>query len=320
MYNDFIYIGSSAMTLETCQAYCGNMGYHFAGVYQSEFCSCDDTVFSQSFPLNSAMNCTLPCTGDVAQLCGGDHGISIYTSPTTTTDNLPAINATDAMQSVQKAPWTLAGCYTDQAFPNRALTGLSIGGDSFNGYNFLTNQECQAYCGALGFTFAGSEAGFACLCGNSISDTSIAHDMEYCYWPCWGNSNETCGGGWATQIYINPNPSIPLPLNFVSSIDIMTAAYAANWTDVGCYMDNGSGVLNGFSGLFENVITQENCLAFCLHNKFMYAGLELGTTCFCANEIEGTAKLASRYLKWGACEGEELITTLTKGILTHFFN
>lgn len=97
--------------------------------------------------------------------------------------------------------------------------------------------------------------------------------MSKCGQACTGggSSGETCGAGWLMQIYINPNPVVPTPTNFIPATKIMASVTATPWTSLGCFQDtsasassptNSSSVLNlttGGFGIFENVMTVEMC-------------------------------------------------------------
>ena len=48
--------------------------------------------------------------------------------------------------------------------------------------------------------YAGVQAGYACLCGNSYGKYgNISESM--CQTSCPGDETQTCGGGWANAIY-----------------------------------------------------------------------------------------------------------------------
>ena len=51
-----------------------------------------------------------------------------------------------------------------------------------------------------GFTYAGVQAGYACLCGNSYGKHGSIPESR-CETSCTGDKTRTCGGGWANAVY-----------------------------------------------------------------------------------------------------------------------
>ena len=51
-----------------------------------------------------------------------------------------------------------------------------------------------------GFTFAGVQAGYACLCGNSYGKHGFFPESK-CQTSCTGDKTQKCGGDWANAVY-----------------------------------------------------------------------------------------------------------------------
>ncbi len=82
------------------------------------------------------------------------------------------------------------GCYKDG--DPRDLTGFHV-----QDYK-ITLEACRAMCATKGFTFAGTQYGSHCFCGNSYGKYGVSND---CTEPCAGNRGQICGGWWANSVY-----------------------------------------------------------------------------------------------------------------------
>jgi hypothetical protein len=84
-------------------------------------------------------SCTTPCSGDSSEICGGTDNINIYQI---------------IGRNIPVPGWDSVGCYTDQAYPTKALTGnealplITID---------MTPQACATYCSE--FKYFGVEDG-----------------------------------------------------------------------------------------------------------------------------------------------------------------
>ncbi len=84
-----------------------------------------------------------------------------------------------------------AGCFPDDA--TRDL----------NGYNFSANnmtiESCSATCKQNGFSYAGTQFGSYCFCGNTVGRIGAANE-SLCTNPCSGNPAQICGGSYANSV------------------------------------------------------------------------------------------------------------------------
>ncbi|KAA8577290.1 hypothetical protein EYC84_007262 [Monilinia fructicola] len=121
------------------------------------------------------------------------------------------IKLQDEISNIEKRAWSSLGCYTDNV-SGRALTnsGAIPGGSSA-----MTNEACQTACSSTGFSYAGTEYGGECWCGNSIVNGNgpAADGNTGCNMACNGNQAETCGGPNRLTLYQNSgsgtNPTNP---------------------------------------------------------------------------------------------------------------
>ncbi len=65
---------SQANTPQRCLQICANFGLAYAGVQYSESCLCGNSFGNHG----AADRCTMPCTGDPGQICGGINANSVY--------------------------------------------------------------------------------------------------------------------------------------------------------------------------------------------------------------------------------------------------
>jgi glucan endo-1,3-alpha-glucosidase len=64
----------------------------------------------------------------------------------------------------------------------------------------LTIDECLSTCEEKGYTFAGVEYGQECYCSSVLAYTPT-YNAAGCNMACKGNASETCGGGYAIDLY-----------------------------------------------------------------------------------------------------------------------
>ncbi|KAF5827351.1 hypothetical protein DUNSADRAFT_802, partial [Dunaliella salina] len=89
------------------------------------------------------------------------------------------------------------GCFEEPAgtcpSPGRALTKLFESDDS------MTPLLCAEKAARKGLRYSAVQYGRECYAGNSIQDYTTPSD--YCESPCTGDSELTCGGGCANEIF-----------------------------------------------------------------------------------------------------------------------
>ncbi|OBZ75765.1 putative fungistatic metabolite [Grifola frondosa] len=148
-------------------------------------------------------------------------------------------------------------------YPSRIIKG-----DVTTVYSDNTVDDCITRCDAAGFNYAGVEYGDECHCGTGYATSSIqaAPDSD-CNMSCPGDPEYTCGGSWRIQIY--KSPALP----------------PGSWTLEGCAVDNSTSpafqnpVHANFS---SNVDIVEDCMDYCGHWGYGWAGIENGEDCQCS--------------------------------------
>jgi len=157
----------SGMTTERCMASC--QGFTYASTQYGRFCFCGDSYGKYG----AANNCDTSCSGNFGQICGGFWANSVYEVQTV------ALPSTDT---------AYLGCFKDESA--RDLSVLSWEGKG------MTTERCMASC--QGFTYASTQYGRYCFCGNSYGKYGAASN---CDMSCSGNSEKICGGFWANSVY-----------------------------------------------------------------------------------------------------------------------
>jgi hypothetical protein len=191
------YESDAGMTLEACASFCSGYGY-FATEFAIQ-CYCGDTLAASSANASLA-DCSMPCSGDAAEYCGGPDRLELYslTANTTTGATDPDI-ITVATTSAgggddDEATWYFYGCVTE-GNGTRALNAAANAADN------MTLEACAGFC--AGYKFFGCEYGRECYCGNSFGTGSVNASIDGCSMPCGGNGEELCGGGNRLSVYHN---------------------------------------------------------------------------------------------------------------------
>jgi hypothetical protein len=127
------------------------------GVLTWKECFCDN-VLNNATTLQSNSSCSMACTGNSAQVCGGPDLITVYYA------NAPAPQGPQTNPG--PAGWTSAGCWADGS--SKALANqVQVPGGGTN----MTIVECTSACSAAGYKLAGVE----------YASKSHYHIMSYMY-------------------------------------------------------------------------------------------------------------------------------------------
>jgi len=241
-----LWSGISGNTVESCVAACYNDGFPYAGLQDGSQCFCGYSYGSHGV----SGSCYDTCSGNSAEVCGGPYANSVYST------GIP--------------PTSYLGCFTDEG--TRDLQYLL-----YSGNTGASIEACVAGCASAGYTYAGSQDGSQCFCGDTYNNYGNVADGN-CNSPCAGNSNEKCGAGWLNSIY-----------------------FVGVKTYLGCYADEGTRDLPvlAYSGISSATI--EYCVEICKINGYSFAGSQDGSQCFCGNSYNhyGTSSGCN-----SACSGD----------------
>jgi sulfur relay (sulfurtransferase) complex TusBCD TusD component (DsrE family) len=179
----------------SCIAAAQAKGFAYAGVQYGGQCFAGDWL---GFAKAAESDCTMPCSSDAAQACGGSWRNSVY--------------ATGLAVAPSVAP-TPKGCYVDT--PARTLPVTLMASQTG------TLDTCMAAARARGLAYAGLQFGGQCYGGNALPPTEAP--PADCGMACAADGMQTCGGAWRNSVYATGSPALP---------EIATSA------SVGCYADN----------------------------------------------------------------------------------
>ena len=147
------YQDGSALTVQSCTAYCRGLKYAYAGVSNGYQCYCGNAFEN---PIQSPGICAplggIVCDGNSQQYCGGQNVVGIYNDTRTTVvvKGLPIAGQTTLQ--VAGAPLaTYAGCWSE------ASGGHALTSRSFTNQTGMTNELCALFCNTAGFTLFGTE-------------------------------------------------------------------------------------------------------------------------------------------------------------------
>ena len=242
------------MTVEKCAAACSK--FSTFGVEYGRECYCGDTLNEGSVSAPES-ECSKPCPGNAAQMCGDGNRLSLYTRPagttttsSTTTTALPTPGSFSAM-----------GCFTE------ATNGRALGDKTFFD-NTMTVEKCAMTC--ADYDLFGVEYYHECYCGDALQPGSVSAPSSDCSHPCDGDASEICGGDNRLNVYSFGKPPTtaapPAPSSYVSD---------------GCYTEaTNSRALTG-SVFYDDLMTVEKCASVC--DGYDLFGVEYGRECYCGN-------------------------------------
>lgn len=235
---------NGAMTQERCAQGCKELGYKLAGVENANKCDCGNNwQGGQMLPISS---CSSPCSGNSTQMCGGSNSVTL-------------LNTTDTVVVNNRAAGWL-GCYLDSSSP-RLLPDYSYSAST------MTTTICKQACQSRGFTYAGTQSGNACWCGNTFTQTQNLMPSSQCSTPCVGNTTQTCGGSWRMDVY--NATGVRAPTNGVEGY-------------LGCFSDF-YGTVNSFT-FQSNIMSSDICKKQCKYRGYSIAAIDGGKTCRCGNK------------------------------------
>ncbi|KAN0090569.1 WSC domain containing protein [Hyaloscypha variabilis] len=177
-----------SMTLESCSVDC--TGYTYFGTEYGRECYCGNSFSAGSVPAPQD-ECTYPCAGNDAEICGAGLRLSVYS---TTVPVVAPAAATPSNPAVVGA-YEYYSCMTEGA-NSRALQGYSTAYDS------MTLESCAADC--AGFEYFGTEYSRECYCGNTFAAGSVPAPESECQntnFLCMGDVLEFCGGSKILSVY-----------------------------------------------------------------------------------------------------------------------
>lgn len=189
----------SGYNIETCNEYCLERAYPYAGVQFFNQCACGYR-FDANGPAPEN-ECNTKCTVGGEGICGGVWRIGVYATgfpapPTPAPSPPPAPQVTPAPTVT---PVEYLGCWKEAEV--RAM-------DAYPGSNFSI-ESCISYCKDLNFPFAALQFFSQCACGKTYDTHGPAPESE-CNTPC-NLGDGTCGGIWRMSVWTTGIAAPPTP-------------------------------------------------------------------------------------------------------------
>jgi hypothetical protein len=148
------------------------------------------------------------------------------------------------------------GCYQDA--PGRALPFQLAGSNA-------TVTSCVNAVRAMGYAYAGLQAGGQCFAGNQLGLVKL--DESACSTVCSADPAHICGGSWINSVYATGVAPVP----------------GVSGKYLGCYVDDTTRALP--DEIFDTQATVENCVAAAQIRGLRYAGLQWYGQCFAGSTL-----------------------------------
>ncbi|KAI0650915.1 WSC-domain-containing protein [Trametes meyenii] len=156
---------------------------------------------------------------------------------------------------------TVFPCAVD--FGSRVIVGDITVQDPNN-----TPAACIERCDAQNFIYAGVEFSNECHCGTGLKGTPQSAPTTDCNMACSGDADLSCGGSFRIQIY--KSPALP----------------GGGWGLQGCFVDTLESPAFGAPVVHHTFATNleliDQCIDFCQHIGYPFAGVEAGEDCQCS--------------------------------------
>ncbi|KAK4127792.1 heme peroxidase [Parathielavia appendiculata] len=188
------YASGTDMTLESCAAFCA--GYKYFGTEYSAECYCGNTLDASSSEAPSVDECSMTCSGNPLQYCGGPNRLELYETDTVSNPGGGGGGGETPGQPTQpetvEGGWTFYKCMTE-ANGARALDAKTWADDT------MTLEGCASFC--EDYEYFGAEYGRECYCGNSFAEGAVEAPASECSMPCAGDGEQLCGNGNRLSVY-----------------------------------------------------------------------------------------------------------------------
>jgi len=266
---------AASMTVESCLNFCSAAGFSLGGLENGSECYCGNSILTDgtSYGIGGQAGCTYACAGNSAELCGGNNVLNLYNRGSTVSTAAIPTPTTGPGAPFTPLPtaasgYTYLGCYLDGS-ARTLTTQLS---------DVTSVEACITACSNSGYRYAGLEYFSQCFCGSQIINNgpTVINALN-CNYQCSGNSNETCGGSNAIQVYVGTPAIPPIPPPSIPS-GILGFTYVDTFKD-----DAGNRILAIVRPISSNTV--ENCITSCASAGYSYAGVEYGAECYCGATI-----------------------------------
>ncbi|KAJ7583869.1 hypothetical protein C8J56DRAFT_1054387 [Mycena floridula] len=272
---------SSPTTIEACTSACFNGGFQFSGTEFSDECYCDTVISNGGAPM-PLTDCSMLCSGNSSEFCGGPNRLNLYnytgtdlphTGPPGGGGGASGPTGVSPVLTGLPSPWAYNNCWVDNA--NGRVFEVSITPSPST-----TVESCIASCSAQNFTVAGLEFSDECYCGNRLINGAALANPTSCNMGCAGASTEACGGPGRLSVYSTTSdfPVLPVPTPLTTNLP-------GDWTYKGCYADTNDRILT-HQNIWPTNNTVEACINQCDTFGYTAAGVEFGVECYCGDSTD----------------------------------
>ncbi|KAJ3778722.1 WSC domain-containing protein [Lentinula raphanica] len=182
---------TETMTVEGCVEYCISNNWAYAGVEYGGECYCDEVLHEDGSQETSSGDCSMPCTGDAFETCGGPNRMDVYWNGD--------LNVPSSPSPLYKSYWTYSGCFVDDT-SDRTLS-VQVEPPS----NSVSPPTCADTCAFYEYNTMGTEFGGECWCGNNTGSAAQVADSE-CAMTCNADRDFFCGDANRLSVYVNNVP------------------------------------------------------------------------------------------------------------------
>ncbi|KAK3998248.1 WSC domain-containing protein [Cladorrhinum sp. PSN332] len=282
-------IGTDDMTAAKCAENCA--GYPYFGTQYSRECFCGTTAPIEP---SSASECSMTCTGDESEYCGGGMRLNVYrvdsltsTATTTVSGSATSTPASTPTASPVVDGYEYQGCWTDNV-PNRVLPGNTFADGA------MTLAKCADFCKTSSYGWFGVTYSSECFCGATLDTNSVQVGESDCNMACSGDPTEKCGAGNRVNVYADPALAVPVASNLPT---VGQFSYKGCWTD-----DTGNRTLTAVDFRADDM-TVEKCAERCA--SYHYFGVEFARECYCGDELGGESAPESQCSSLCVGNGEQ---------------
>ncbi|KAL0932353.1 uncharacterized protein CTRU02_213306 [Colletotrichum truncatum] len=214
-------IKDPAMTLEMCAAACKNSGYSWFGVEFSTECYCG-MALDKASTSTAAAECSMACSGNSSQSCGGANRLSLFARPDVADSNKASNGLINGFQ--------YSSCWSDKV-DDRSLKAVDYRNDD------MTIEKCAARC--QGFSYFGLEYSRECYCGDQLGGQA-APERE-CGMLCVGAPDQWCGGPDRLNVYTRMTASASssssggMSSSTTSTVDLVSTSASSQLSGSGAH-------------------------------------------------------------------------------------
>ncbi|TFK30153.1 WSC-domain-containing protein [Coprinopsis marcescibilis] len=187
--------GSNNASVNACLDTCETRGFILGGLEFGNECYCGNTIM-YDYGAAPQSNCSMPCSGNNGQTCGGVSAMQIYRF-----GNAAYKTGPPSVVKTYKG-WVVGECWKDEAWTTGGPRRLPHWPERTPiPAEQMTVGRCIDGCETSGYNAAGLEYGQECWCSNVSLSNPIGVDLGGCRMPCLGDASQVCGDSLRVLVY-----------------------------------------------------------------------------------------------------------------------